>query len=96
MSKIMALKPVSLKNIRVNDEFWGKYFKILKEVVIPYQWNALNNQIPGVEASHAVENFRIAAKESEGEHHGYVFQDSDLAKWIEAVAYTLESFRTRI
>ena len=37
--------------------------------------------------SHAIENFRIAAGEAEGEFYGQVFQDSDLAKWMEGAAY---------
>ena len=45
--------------------------------------------MPGVEKSHAIENFRIAAGLSEGEFYGMVFQDSDVAKWLEGVAYSL-------
>ncbi len=40
---------------------------------------------------HAVENFRIAAGESEGVHEGPPFMDGDLYKWLEAVA-ALQSF----
>ncbi|HSN12822.1 MAG TPA: beta-L-arabinofuranosidase domain-containing protein, partial [Propionibacteriaceae bacterium] len=40
---------------------------------------------------HAVENFRIAAGESEGGHEGPPFMDGDLYKWLEAVA-ALQSF----
>ena len=43
--------------------------------------------------SHALENFRIAAGLSEGEYYGMVFQDSDVAKWLEAVAYVLAKDR---
>lgn len=39
--------------------------------------------------SHAIENFRIAAGRSQGEFYGMVFQDSDVAKWLEAVAWML-------
>src|SRR5476649_1805760 len=39
--------------------------------------------------SHAIENYRIAAVQSGGEFYGMVFQDSDVAKWLEAVAYLL-------
>src|SRR5699024_3102357 len=46
---------------------------------------------PDIEPSRAIENLRIAAGESEGEFYGMVFQDSDVAKWLEAVAYSLES-----
>ena len=44
---------------------------------------------PGVEKSHAIENFKIAAGLSQGEFYGMVFQDSDVAKWLEGVAYSL-------
>lgn len=43
-----------------------------------------------MEKSHALANFRIAAGLEEGEFYGMVFQDSDVAKWLEGVAYALE------
>lgn len=39
--------------------------------------------------SHCIANFKIAAKDEKGSFYGMVFQDSDLAKWLEAVAYRL-------
>ena len=78
-----------LKNVKVNDSFWSKYEDIAKNVMIPYQWEALNDRVPDTEPSHAIKNFKIAAGEMEGEFHGFVFQDSDVAKWIEAVSYSL-------
>lgn len=39
--------------------------------------------------SHCIKNFEIAAGLREGEFKGAVFQDTDLAKWLEAVAYSL-------
>jgi len=83
------LEPLLAKNVTVKDDFWFKRLQQVREVVIPYQWEALNDRIPGVEPSHAVENFRIAAGEKEGTFHGWVFQDSDVAKWLEAVGYCL-------
>jgi DUF1680 family protein len=41
------------------------------------------------EPSHAITNFRIAAGLEKGEFYGMVFQDSDVAKWLEAVAWSL-------
>lgn len=80
-------------NVKVNDRFWRRYMDVVRNEVIPYQWEALNDRIPGAEPSHAIENFRIAAGESDGEFYGMVFQDSDVAKWLEAVAYLLETKR---
>lgn len=61
----------------------------MTDVVIPYQKQILEDAIPDAEKSHAIENFRIAAGEQKGEFYGMVFQDSDVAKWLEAVAYSL-------
>ena len=44
---------------------------------------------PEWKKSHAIENFKIAAGLSQGEFYGMVFQDSDVAKWLEGVAYSL-------
>ncbi len=80
---------VPLKNVHVNDGFWGKYTELAKDRIIPYQWLAINDRVPDAEPSHAIANFRIAAGLEEGEFHGYVFQDSDVYKWLEAVSYRL-------
>lgn len=80
-----------VNNIKITDRFWRKRMDVIRDEVIPYQWEALNDRIPDAPASHALKNFKIAAKEEEGEFFGFVFQDSDVAKWLEAVAYSLES-----
>ena len=61
----------------------------MKDVIIPYQWDILNDRLEDVETSHCIENFRIAAGEKEGEFQGAVFQDTDVAKWLEAVGFAL-------
>lgn len=78
-----------LKDVRVTDGFFSDYAELVRTEVIPYQWEALNDRIPGAEKSGCIHNFRIAAGEEEGEFVGMVFQDSDLGKWLEAVAYSL-------
>jgi len=78
-----------LKHVRIKDRFWRTRMDVIRDVVIPYQWDALNDRIQDAAPSHAIENFRIAAGEATGEFHGAVFQDSDVAKWLEAVAYSL-------
>ena len=81
--------PIGLKKTWCEDKFWSPYQKLVVDTVIPYQEKILNDEIPGQEKSHALANFRIAAGLEEGEFYGMVFQDSDVAKWLEAVAYTL-------
>ncbi len=79
----------ALSNVKINDSFWGHIQTLVKEVVLPYQEDILRDKIPDAAKSHAIENFRIAAGEAEGEFYGAVFQDSDVAKWLETAAYAL-------
>ncbi len=83
------LKEISTKQVKVRDAFWSPVQELVIDKVIPYQEQILNDAVPGAEKSHAIMNFRIAAKEAEGEYYGMVFQDSDVAKWIEGAAYSL-------
>ena len=80
---------VRLTQTHCKDNFWSPYQKLVINTVIPYQEKILNDEIPGAEKSHAISNFRIAAGLEKGEFYGMVFQDSDVAKWLEAVAYSL-------
>jgi len=82
---------ISLKDIKLNNGLLGIKNRQVSDTVIPYQWKLLNDKIPNVEPSHAIENFRIATGENDGEFKGMVFQDSDVAKWLEAVAYSLST-----
>lgn len=84
-------KEIPLKNVKIKDNFWAHYRKLAREVVIPYQWEAINDRIPDAEPSHALKNFRIAAGIETGEFHGMVFQDSDVSKWLEAVGFSLQT-----
>ena len=84
-----ANSSISLKQIHVTDNFWNKYVHLVKDVIIPYQWDILNDKLEDVETSHCIENFKIAAGEKEGEFQGAVFQDTDVAKWLEAVGFVL-------
>ncbi len=87
--------------VKITDGFWNRYRSLVKHEMIPYQWDVLNDAIdiniekerddafiPN-EKSHAIENFKIAAKRTKGKHYGWVFQDSDVYKWLEAVSYSL-------
>lgn len=87
---------------KITDAFWKNYRELVRTKMIPFQWNVLNDAIdvniekerdddfiPN-EKSHAIENFKIAAGISKGDHYGWVFQDSDVYKWLEAVSYSLQ------
>ncbi len=90
--KYSANSSVPLKDIKITDKFWNKYRDLVGKVIIPYQWDVLNDRLEDVETSHCIENFKIAAGESDGKFEGAVFQDTDLAKWLEAVGFYLSSY----
>jgi hypothetical protein len=74
---------------RITGGFWKERIDTVIDVSIRHQWLALNDEIEGAAPSHAVENFRIAAGEVSGEYSGNVWQDSDVAKWLEAASNSL-------
>ena len=80
---------IGVGSVRIRDSFWSKYQALVREKALPYQWEALNDRVPGAEPSHAIKNLRIAAGREEGEFYGFVFQDSDLGKWLETLSYSL-------
>lgn len=90
-------KQISQKSYHADNGFLGRYQKLIKEEVIPYQYQVLCDQAEGAEKSHVIANFINAGKALRGEDpgdgfYGMVFQDSDAAKWLEAVAYSLTIF----
>ena len=119
MKKENYSKPLNLKSVEINDKFWGHEQELVRKEVIPYQWEALNDRVPGAAPSFCMRNFKVAGRlmrekrenkkfiepkytfrgfnalPKEGEEpendkfYGFVFQDSDFSKWIEAVGYSL-------
>jgi DUF1680 family protein len=80
---------IALPKISFERGFLADRAKLVRDVVIPYQWEALNDRVPGAERSGTVHNFQLAAGEKKGEYYGFWFQDSDLAKWLEAASFSL-------
>ena len=116
-------KPLALKNVTVTDSFWRAEQELVRTAVIPYQWNALNDNVPGAAPSYCMHNFKAAAaqnkrKDTQGKafvppkytfrgfealpedpanpdpdkFYGFVFQDTDFSKWVEAVGYSLAHY----
>ena len=83
------IREIPLSQVQVSDAFWSSRQKLMTDVTIPYMEKILRDEVEGAEKSNAIRNFRMAAKEESGEFYGMVFQDSDVAKWLEAAAYSL-------
>jgi uncharacterized protein len=86
-----SLKALGIGDVSIGKGFWGDRQRLVAESVLPYQWKALNDEIPGAEPSHAIENLRIVAGLSSGKLYSFQFQNSEIAKWIEAASYSLAS-----
>ncbi len=115
-------RPLSLRSMQITDTFWKKEMELVRTEVIPYQWDALNDNVEGAAPSFCMRNFKIAGKLNrkkkelgsayeepkytfrgfealpedfnhlEDKFYGFVFQDSDFSKWVEAVGYSLAQY----
>lgn len=108
------MEPISPKHITVTDPFWAPRIRTVADIVLPYQWQVLHDQVPGAPKSSCIANFQKAAhaiaaakagrprptyptdkwyyddkNSQEKAFMGWVFQDSDLYKWLEAAAYAI-------
>ena len=123
MEKSKTSAPLSLRSMRITDDFWKKEIELVRTEVIPYQWEAINDRVEGASPSFCMRNFKVAgalnekkrvqgaayippaytfrgfeALPEDPEHpdpdkfYGFVFQDTDFSKWIEAVSYSLAQY----
>ncbi len=76
------IQPVPFTAVAFDDAFWLPRLRTNREVSIPF---ALDK----CEETGRIENFAVAGGVREGEHQGLYFNDSDLAKVLEGVAYSL-------
>ncbi|WP_369297245.1 glycoside hydrolase family 127 protein [uncultured Neglectibacter sp.] len=81
--------PVNGAGYHVTDRFYARLRELVRDKVIPYQWEALNDRVKDAEPSGCIHNMKAAAEKNGEKHYGCVFQDSDLYKWMEAAAFTL-------
>ena len=79
--KLMA--PVSFADVKIDDGFWSPRLRIHKDVTLPVCIDQIENQ------TGRIRNFENAAK-GEGEHSGIFFDDSDVYKALEGMAYSLQ------
>jgi len=79
-----------LEDVVITGGLMREKQNLVRKVTVPYIKKALHNEIPGMIPSNAFENFEIAAGDTNAEFHGLVSQDSDLYKWLEAAALSLQ------
>ena len=76
----VVLRPLPLGGARIEAGLWAQRQRANRDVTIPEGERRLR------EAGN-IDNLRLAAGTGEGSYRGPVFQDSDVYKWLEAVAW---------
>ncbi|MBX3113050.1 MAG: glycoside hydrolase family 127 protein [Fimbriimonadaceae bacterium] len=74
--------PVDYRRVTIEDQFWSPRQKALRSTTMRQQFEML-------EKHHYRANFEKAAARESGGYQGYVFNDSDVYKVLEAGAYVL-------
>lgn len=83
-SPYAKLHPVPIRAVKMKDGFWKKRMDANRESGIPELYRLLEQH--GV-----LDNLRRISGKKNVERRGAVWTDSDLAKWMEAVAFVLQS-----
>jgi len=76
------IRPVPIGAVRLEDGFWAPRQKTLRERTLPTQYKLC-------EETGRISNFRRASGKEAGDFQGFFFNDSDVYKWVEAVAFSL-------
>ncbi len=78
------VKPISFTDVKITDQFWSTRLDAVQKVTIPYT-------IRQSEETGRIKNFEIAGGTEEGAFcTQYAFDDSDVYKIIEGMAYSLQ------
>ncbi len=79
----VALRPVPLDAVQIDDAFWSPRLALNRDVTLPAQLRHL-------EETGRIANFRRASGKVTGAFQGqFAFNDSDVYKWVEAAAWSL-------
>ena len=75
-------RPLPLRSVSLTQGFWKQRQAVNRQTTLRHGHRML-------EESGTLNNFRLAAGQGSGEFKGWVFQDSDAYKWMEAMALEL-------
>src|SRR5690348_5311669 len=73
-------RSLPLRDVQISDGFWSSRQRLNRDVSLMHGFRML------AEAGN-LQNLRLAAHSTDGDYRGPVFMDSDVYKWLEAVAY---------
>ena len=78
----VRLRPLDARGVAIRGGLLADRQRVNREVTIPLGAEEL-------ERAGTLDNLRIAAGRASGERRGMVFSDSDVYKWLEAIAWEL-------
>src|SRR5579884_510800 len=81
-----SLTSLPFQEVRIKDDFWSKRIATNRTATI--EANLHQCEITG-----RIKNFAVAGKLVKGRHEGALFNDSDVYKVLEGIAYALSSHR---
>jgi DUF1680 family protein len=83
-SPYAKLHSVPVRAVKMDEGFWSSRMRINVEKSVPSLLQQLEDH--GI-----LDNFQIAAVQKQGQRKGPLFTDEDVYKWMEAVAFVLQS-----
>jgi len=84
--KLHTWQGVSFTKIKINDEFWRPRLEVLRQITLP-------DCLSKCEETGRIDNFSKAGGLLEGHYEGKYYNDSDVYKVLEGIAYSLMSER---
>ena len=76
------LNTLEFRNVSLNEGFWTKKITVNRKASLQFGFEMLKK-------AGNFDNLRIAAGSFKGKYRGYVFIDSDIYKWLEALAWEI-------
>ena len=78
----MKLQPVPLNRVQITDTFWSPRLETNRKVTVPHLFEMCRR-------TGRLKNLEVAAQKARQGYEGYVFNDSDVHKSLEAAAFVL-------
>lgn len=79
------VRPVNFSKVEINDQFWAPKIKTVSTVTIPVCIEQTEVKTP------RIRNFEKVAQQTGEKHEGIYYDDSDVYKALEAIAYSLKN-----
>ena len=82
---LQAIQPVSYSQVQITDSFWSPRIQTVSKVTIPVCIDQTEVKTP------RIRNFEKVARNDGEKHEGIYYDDSDVYKALEAIAYSLKN-----